>query len=96
MQLRLQNEMKFRGSKRSHLRIDRDYWIHECELMEMPDRKTGVHFRVALEGESGMERLGEVVEERKRLEKCLKMGTACDSALFGACWPPLAEVFDEA
>ena len=55
MQLRLQNEMKFRGMRKSYLRIESEYWIHECGLMEMPDRKTGVHFRMDLEGRGGVE-----------------------------------------
>jgi hypothetical protein len=83
MQLQLRDEMKFRGSKKSCLRIDREYWMHECGLMEMPDRKKGVHFRIPLEGGEGMMRLGKVLEERELLIRCLATGTRWEGSLYG-------------
>jgi hypothetical protein len=65
MQLELQHGAKVR--KESYLRVDREYCIHESDLMEEPDRKTGVHLRVKLDGQNGMEGLRAVIERGQML-----------------------------
>jgi hypothetical protein len=83
MQLRLENGMKFRGLRKSYLRFDREFWIHECGLMVMLDRKTDAHFRLPLEGEGSMGELVKVFGERKELVKCLESGKAWEGTLLG-------------
>lgn len=76
MQLELAGDMKFK--KASYLRIEREYFVHEAGLMEMPEEisreKVGAHLRVRGDGEMGMEGLMGVLAVRKRLGRLVERG----------------------
>jgi hypothetical protein len=79
MQLQLDHGVKFRY--KSYLKIE-EYWIHECGLQEELEKKSKAHYRVGESGERAMERLGEVLMERKRVLGCLEMGVDWESTEF--------------
>lgn len=78
MQLELEDGARFWNRKDGYLRIERAFYMHESGLMEqpqiLPGKKVGKHLRVKDEGETGMEALFGVLEERGKLENLVASG----------------------
>jgi hypothetical protein len=76
MQLVLLDGAKMRYE--SYLRIERAYFIHESGLVELLERisarKNGRHLRVDVEGETGIEKLCQVLEKREELVRTVEKG----------------------